>query len=80
VAGQVAIEPGKPYRCAGRIKSFPIVEGDYRVGLFMQCSEYDGDYHDLASLTVSAATREGELAPYAAHFRGLVELECEVKF
>lgn len=79
-AGQFPIEPGQPFRCTGRIKSFPIVEGDYRVGLFMNCSEYYSDYHDLASLTVSAATKEGELAPYAAHFRGLVELECEVKF
>ncbi|MEQ2010079.1 MAG: ABC transporter ATP-binding protein [Limisphaerales bacterium] len=78
-AGQFPIEPGRPFRCTGRIKNFPLVEGDYRVGLYMQCSEYDGDYHDLASLTVSAATKEGELAPYAAHFRGLVELDCEMK-
>ncbi len=78
--GQFPIEPGQPFRCTGRIKSFPIVEGDYRVGLYMTCSEEGGDYHDLASLTVGAATKEGELAPYAAHYRGLVELDCEVKF
>lgn len=78
--GQFTLAPDQPFRCTGRIKDFPLVEGDYRVGLFMNCSEYYSDYHDLASLTVSAATKEGELAPYAAHFRGLVELECEVKF
>ena len=78
--GQFAIGPDAPFCCTGRIKNFPLVEGDYRIGLFMHCSEYYSDCHDLASLTVSAATKEGELAPYTAHFRGLVELECEVKF
>lgn len=63
--GQFPIGPDAPFRCTGRIKHFPLVEGDY---------------HDLASLTVSAATKEGELAPYAAPFGGLVELECVMKF
>lgn len=79
-SGPFAVEPDQPFRCTGRIKNFPIVEGDYRVSLYMSCSVDGGDYHDLASLTVSAATKEGELTPYAAHYRGLVELDCEVKF
>jgi lipopolysaccharide transport system ATP-binding protein len=79
-SGPVAIDPDKPFRCSGRVKSFPIVEGDYRVSIYLSCSVDGGDYHDLASLTVSAATAEGELTPYAAHYRGLVELECEVKY
>lgn len=78
--GQFTIGPGEPFRCTGRIKNFPLVEGDYRVAMFMQCSEYGGDYPDVAAFTVSAATKMGELAPYAARYRGLVELECEVKY
>ena len=77
--GPATVSPDEPYRMSGCIPKLPLVEGEYRVGLFMKCAEYYGDYQDLASFTVSAATKEGDLAPYAAHFRGIVELECEVK-
>ena len=78
--GQTSIEPDNPYRISGTIKGLPLVEGDYRIGLFLNCAEYYGDYHDLASLTVSAATKEGSLPPYPAHYRGSLELDYDVEF
>jgi lipopolysaccharide transport system ATP-binding protein len=78
--GQCSVDPDHPYEISGTIDKLPLVEGDYRIGLFLNCAEYYGDYHDLASLTISAATKEGGLPPYAAHHRGVLELDYEVKF
>lgn len=78
--GQCSVDPDNPYKISGTINKLPLVEGDYRIGLFLNCSEYYGDYHDLASLTISAATKEGGLPPYAAHHRGVLELDYEVRF
>ena len=78
--GQMSIDPDHPYRISGTIKNLPLVEGDYRIGLFLNCAEYYGDYHDLASLTVSAAIREDSLPPYPAHYRGALELDYNVEF
>jgi lipopolysaccharide transport system ATP-binding protein len=78
--GQMSIDPDHPYRISGTIKDLPLVEGDYRIGLFLNCAEYYGDYHDLASLTVSAAIRENALPPYPAHYRGALELDYDVEF
>lgn len=78
--GQMSIDPDNPYRISGTIKGLPLVEGDYRIGLFLNCAEYYGDYHDLASLTVSAAIKEDSLPPYPAHYRGSLELDYDVEF
>jgi lipopolysaccharide transport system ATP-binding protein len=78
--GQMSIDQDHPYRISGTINGLPLVEGDYRIGLFLNCAEYYGDYHDLASLTVSAATKEGSLPPYPAHYRGSLELDYDVEF
>ena len=78
--GQMSLDPDNPYRISGTIKDLPLVEGDYRIGLFLNCAEYYGDYHDLASLTVSAAVKEDSLPPYPAHYRGSLELDYDVEF
>jgi homopolymeric O-antigen transport system ATP-binding protein len=62
---------------AGRIKSLPLVEGDYRIGLYVNWGQKKGDFYDLFDLTVSGSRdREGVL-PYHASARGLVELDYE---
>jgi len=73
------IQKGRAHRITGTIKSFPLVEGDYRIGLFAGCTHYDGDFHDLASVTVASASDSSGKVPYQAVHRGLVELAYEFK-
>ena len=75
----VALKKGRPHRVTGTIRAFPLVEGDYRVGLFVGCTQYEGDYHDLASITVASASDAGGNVPYQAVYRGLTELDYEFK-
>ena len=54
-----------------------LVEGDYRVGLFVSSSDFVGDELDLVELTVQAR-RGATLAPYDAAHRGFVELDVRI--
>jgi lipopolysaccharide transport system ATP-binding protein len=63
---------------SGTISRLNLVEGDYRLGLFVNSSDYVGDVGDLLELTVHARDRAGQHAPYAAAHRGVVEFEVEV--
>lgn len=78
--GSCNVDPDNPYRVTGTIKNLPLVEGEYRVGMFMNMSDYYGDYHDLTTLTVSARVNDSGLAPYEAQHRGCTELDCDINF
>ena len=54
-----------------------LVEGDYRIGLFVNSSDFAGDEHDLAELIVRARG-DATLAPYDAAHRGFVELDVRI--
>jgi hypothetical protein len=70
-----SLEEGRPLRLRGTVKSLPLVEGDYRVGLHVACTEYYGDYLDLTSLTVFSQPDREDNVPYPAAHRGFVELQ-----
>jgi lipopolysaccharide transport system ATP-binding protein len=77
-AGQpYALNAGESLRIEGLIDSLPLVEGDYRIGLFINCSEYHGDYLDLASLSLLNRVNPGDNVPYKAVHRGLLELNFQ---
>jgi lipopolysaccharide transport system ATP-binding protein len=57
------------------IEKLPLVEGDYRVGLYLVTRDYSGDYLDLASFSVAASSRLEQSVPFPARYRGFVELE-----
>ena len=63
----------------GRILGLPLVEGSYRVGLFLECGVVRGEFLDLARLDIVRAPSDAEFPPYPAHDRGLVELVHEVQ-
>jgi lipopolysaccharide transport system ATP-binding protein len=65
-------------RLSGEIKNLPLVEGDYNIGLFINCSEVRDNYLDLLSLTISSQGNSSQLVPYPAVYRGLVELDFSV--
>ncbi len=78
--GAVPVPEGGLARWECEIDSLPLVEGEYRVGLFLRSTQHWGDHYDLATLTVQAIDRQQELAPYPAAYRGLMELDYRFKF
>ncbi len=58
----------------GRIHALPLVEGDYRIGLYLATCEHQDNYLDLATFTVLSRVGAGDLIPYPAVHRGHVEL------
>jgi lipopolysaccharide transport system ATP-binding protein len=71
------VAPGSPLRLTGRIRALPLVEGDYAVGLYINCGDVHGDVFDLTTLSVSRAAMEADFPPYGPHARGVLELSYE---
>jgi lipopolysaccharide transport system ATP-binding protein len=74
----VRLERNLPWHTSGRISSVNLVEGDYRVGLFVNSSDFFGDVTDLIELAVQPRPQRGGVAPYAAAHRGVVEFDVQV--
>ena len=73
----VRLDAGREWTARVTIASLNFVEGDYRVGLFVNSSDFSGDVLDLAELTVRARGNAA-VAPYAAAHRGFVELDVRI--
>jgi hypothetical protein len=69
--------PGRPLKLRGRIRTLPLVEGDYSVALYLDCGDFSGDAYDLTSITVTPAKAKSEFPPHSPHDRGVVELLYE---
>lgn len=58
------------------IKSLPLVEGGYALGLYLQSPLASGNFLELTPFTVYAQpTAQAEIVPYASQYRGLLRLE-----
>lgn len=69
---------GETRAIKGSITRLPLVEGDYRLGLYLATTDFMGNQFGLADLTVAARATSGAHAPYAAEYRGVVELDFAV--
>jgi len=72
------LDAGQTWTAEGSIMSVRLVEGDYRLALFVNSSDFVGDVADLVELTVQARHTTGPLVPYPAVHRGFVELDVRV--
>jgi hypothetical protein len=61
-------------RIEGNIESLPLVEGHYSIGLYLETSEYGGDFMDLTSFSVSPRSAMEGFVPYPAQHRGFFDL------
>ncbi len=75
----VSMTAGDTWTLNGWIKSLPLVEGDYRVGLGLGTADFVGDKPGLVELRVGPRPHAGRHVPYAAAHRGVVELEFSVE-
>ncbi len=73
--GPYRIRAGETVTIKVNIERLNLVEGEYKVGLFVAYGAVSGDFPELAALEVTPATRPGGLTPYPAPHRGFVELE-----
>ncbi|MDB6118646.1 MAG: Teichoic-acid-transporting ATPase [Verrucomicrobiaceae bacterium] len=71
------ITPGNPCVWRVKIKTLNLVEGTYSLGLFYRSTLSRGDHYDLASITILPRPSNGNIVPYAAHYRGSLELDYD---
>jgi hypothetical protein len=73
------MEPGQQLTLTGGIRRLPLVEGDYRLGVFYSYQGHYADVLDVAALHVAAAPPVDGRVPYKPAYRGLVVLEHDVE-
>ena len=66
---------GETWSISGAVKSLPLVEGDYRIGMGFSADEHFEDKLGLLDVTISPRPDHSGLVPYAAPYRGIVELD-----
>ena len=64
-----------PLRIRGLIKSLPLVEGDYRAGLYIESENTRNNFLDLFEISVKNKPHDDNILPYPAGVRGVVELD-----
>jgi lipopolysaccharide transport system ATP-binding protein len=57
----------------GCISDFSLIEGNYKIGLYLSSALYQGEVHDLIMLQVTPPP--AEVLPYEKQYRGLVEFK-----
>jgi lipopolysaccharide transport system ATP-binding protein len=64
----------------GEIKSLPLVDGDYSIGLYIESNELREKYLDLINITITSKIYESKLIPFPSNVRGIVEIDydCEI--
>jgi hypothetical protein len=70
--------PGQSWELRGKIKSLPLVEGEYSAGLYLNAGNFNGNLLGLAGLSVSPRKERTGHAPYPAVHRGVLNLEFSV--
>ena len=68
------IGEGRELAAQAEIANVNLVEGDYKLGLYLQSTHTQGDYDDLGSFEVTPGVQKMTVLPYPARYRGVVEL------
>jgi hypothetical protein len=68
------------WQVSGEIKSMPLIEGVYPVGIWIRSDNYMSDLLDLASLAINPVGDDQGTTPYPPIHRGLVELNFTASF
>lgn len=74
---ELTFGPGHNLVLGGWIRRLPLIEGDYSVGLRINCPGVRGDFFDLCMFSVFGHPTSTGTAPRSVHDRGYVEFECE---
>lgn len=58
------------------VPRFNLVEGIYKIGLYISSSRISGDFLDLQTVTVMSKPLNSDYPPYPSKLLGIVDLEC----
>jgi len=65
-----------PILIQGEIKSLPLVEGRYNIGLYIINNDTRGNYPDILNLLVNRQNIQNNIVPYSPTVRGVLNLEA----
>ena len=69
------LDGSKGYIISTNVKSFSVVEGEYRLGLWFRYGQIAKEILDLLNITVLNEVRPNQIVPYPTEYRGVVEME-----
>jgi lipopolysaccharide transport system ATP-binding protein len=75
-AGPYRAAEGQTLTVTREVHRLPLVEGDYKLGLFVHSDCTGNDFFDLGALEVTPAVERPGVVPYPAQYRGFVEPDC----
>ncbi len=73
------MEALNPMTIHGKIKSLPLVEGEYEIGLYFSYDGKQDTLNDLININILSKPQQGTVTPYSPRVRGLVDLDVEFK-
>jgi lipopolysaccharide transport system ATP-binding protein len=72
----VTIDAGDSWEISVSIQSFPLVEGLYSAGIYLNTGSVADNFLDLVELTVCSSLLAKDRTIYPASVRGFIELDC----
>jgi lipopolysaccharide transport system ATP-binding protein len=69
------VDGGSQFEINGLIKSLPLVEGDYNIGIFVKGDKTYKDFFDVINVVVKAPNNNEVIIKYPPSVRGYLELE-----
>ena len=76
--GMFALDRSALLLIEGTVKSLPLVEGVYSVGIYLDYGVFHGNLLSLVELTVTNNPTKFGFAPYPPNSRGVVELDFKI--
>lgn len=70
-----SLEAGRTIRMAAVVKTLPLVEGDYSIGLYVNATGILENFPDILGLSVNPRRATSVHAPFPIQYRGMVELD-----
>jgi lipopolysaccharide transport system ATP-binding protein len=59
----------------GKIEELPLVEGEYTIGLYLVCDNFEGNILEIVNLRIDRKQETTTIIPYPSGSRGVIELE-----
>jgi hypothetical protein len=71
------LQAGETMKMKVNVKKAPLMEGEYKVGLFLGSNLVSGNFDDLISLQVVAPQRNTDILAYPVEVRGKMEFDYD---
>lgn len=69
------LNAGQSITLQGELRNLPLVEGDYEIGLYLQCDQFYSDFYNVTPLSIMPAQNPPDPLPRPARHRGCLEFD-----